>query len=72
MWSYTSTSPPRGYDGVHMSLVGWGKTRNTNRILAGKRIVPRTLGILWRRLEDNVKTDLSGRGCENVNWTELT
>jgi hypothetical protein len=22
MWSYTSTSPPRGYDGVHMSLVG--------------------------------------------------
>jgi hypothetical protein len=45
--------------------------RNVYRILVGKPEGTRPLGRSGRRLEDNIRMDLRGKGWKGVNWIHL-
>jgi hypothetical protein len=48
-----------------------GETRNTYRILVGKREGKRPLGRPRRRWVDNIKMDLGEIGWDGRDWIEL-
>jgi hypothetical protein len=45
--------------------------KNAYNISAGKPEWKRLLGRPRRRWEDNIKTDYSGIGCEDVDWIHV-
>jgi hypothetical protein len=48
-----------------------GETRNAYRILVGKPEGKRLLGRPRRRWVDDIKTDLTEKGCDGMDWIEL-
>ena len=54
---------------VHVARMGEG--RGVYRDLVGKPEGKRSLGIPWRRWEDNIKMDLQEMGCVGVDWIDL-
>jgi hypothetical protein len=49
-----------------------GEMRNTYKILVGKPEGKRPFRRPWHRLENNIKMDLKGIGCDDVDWIHLT
>ena len=59
-------------------IIGWvghvalmGERRNAYRVVVGKPVRKRPLGILRRRWEYNKKMDLQEVGCGGMDWIEL-
>jgi hypothetical protein len=48
-----------------------GKSRGVNRSLVGKPEGKRPLGRPRAWVEDNIKMDLQGVGCEGMDWIDL-
>jgi len=48
-----------------------GDRRGVYRVLVGKSDGKRPLGRPRRRWEDNIKMDLQGVGCGDMDWMEL-
>ena len=53
----------------HIASVG--ERRGVYRVLVGKPEGKRPLGIPEPRWEDNIKMDVQGEECENMDWIEL-
>jgi len=52
-------------------VVRMGDRRGVYRVLVGKSDGKRPLGRPRRRWEDNIKMDLQGVGCGDMDWMEL-
>jgi len=54
----------------HVACMGQG--RGVYRVLVGKPEGKTPMGRFGRRWEDNIKMDLQGMGCGDMDWIELT
>jgi hypothetical protein len=51
--------------------VAWGKQEIHTQFWLENRRRKRVVGRCRRRSKDNIKMDITERGCENVKWTKL-